>query len=263
MANGEEQMSCSSRCWIAAAVLGVLIALILVVFAGWGFWGALLLGIVIFAAAGILLTRAVCTDASASIHAPSVPEARPTAAEAPPPAAPEAAAVDAEDLPANSPAAVAPAADPEAVRLVKPSVALPGQQDLSSRKGSWSYRPEADPRPTQFAEAAAPPPTPPQPAATAGDKPQTLDAPRGGAADNLKKIRGVGPKLEALLHSMGVYHYDQIAGWSDREVAWVDQNLVGFKGRVSRDNWVDQARVLSEGGDTDFSKRVDKGGVYD
>ena len=254
-------MSCSSRCWIAAAVLGVLIALILVVFAGWGFWGALLLGIVIFAAAGILLTRAVCTDASESIHAPapSAPEARPMASETPSPAAP----IEAEDLPATSPAAVAPAADPEAVRLVKPSVALPGQQDLSSRKGSWSYRPEADPRPTQFAEAAAPPPTPPQPAATAGDKPETLDAPRGGTADNLKKIRGVGPKLEALLHSMGVYHYDQIAGWTEREVAWVDQNLIGFKGRVSRDNWVAQARVLSEGGDTDFSKRVDKGGVYD
>ena len=47
------------------------------------------------------------------------------------------------------------------------------------------------------------------------------------------------------------------------EVAWVDQNLEGFKGRVTRDEWVAQAKLLAEGGETEFSKRVDKGGVYD
>ena len=95
-----------------------------------------------------------------------------------------------------------------------------------------------------------------------GTKPATLDGPRGGTADNLKEIKGVGPKLEGVLHDMGFYHFDQIANWTDEEVAWVDANLVGFKGRVSRDNWIDQAKTLAAGGETEFSKRVDKGDVY-
>jgi predicted flap endonuclease-1-like 5' DNA nuclease len=61
---------------------------------------------------------------------------------------------------------------------------------------------------------------------------------------------------------MGYFHFDQIAAWGPNEVAWVDENLQGFKGRVSRDNWVEQAKVLASGGSTEFSKRVDDGDVY-
>ena len=50
--------------------------------------------------------------------------------------------------------------------------------------------------------------------------------------------------------------------WTAAEVGWVDENLEGFKGRVSRDNWVDQAKLLADGGETEFSKKVKKGGVY-
>ena len=89
-----------------------------------------------------------------------------------------------------------------------------------------------------------------------------MSAPRDGGADNLKEIKGVGPKLEELLHSLGVYHFDQIAGWGPSQVAWMDQNLKGFRGRVSRDDWVEQAKILAAGGDTEFSSRVDKGEVY-
>ena len=96
----------------------------------------------------------------------------------------------------------------------------------------------------------------------AGTKPETMDAPRDGGADDLKMIKGVGPKLEQLLHSMGFYHFDQIAAWGPQEVAGVDQNLEGFKGRVSRDDWVAQAKTLADGGTTDFSKKVKKGDVY-
>ena len=53
-----------------------------------------------------------------------------------------------------------------------------------------------------------------------------------------------------------------VPGWSDDEVNWVNQNLTGFRGRVTRDNWVEQAKVLASGGETEFSKRVDKGDVY-
>lgn len=94
-----------------------------------------------------------------------------------------------------------------------------------------------------------------------GTKPATLAVARDGGADDLKKIKGVGPKLEKLLNSMGYFHYDQIAAWTAAEVAWVDENLTGFKGRVSRDDWVPQARLLAAGGETEFSARSDEGGV--
>jgi NADH-quinone oxidoreductase subunit E len=93
-------------------------------------------------------------------------------------------------------------------------------------------------------------------------RPERLDAPRGGVADDLKKIKGVGPKLEATLHSLGIFHFDQIAAWTEGELAWVDSHLEGFNERATRDAWVDQARVLTTGGETEFSRRVDKGEVY-
>ncbi|SDZ04110.1 NADH dehydrogenase subunit E [Jannaschia faecimaris] len=93
-------------------------------------------------------------------------------------------------------------------------------------------------------------------------KPAGLDAPRGGSADDLKRIKGVGPKLEKLCNSMGFWHFDQIANWSADEISWVDQNLEGFKGRVTRDEWVKQAKLLADGGETEFSSRVKKGDVY-
>ncbi len=87
-------------------------------------------------------------------------------------------------------------------------------------------------------------------------RPEALDAPRGGKADDLKLIKGVGPKLEQMLHDMGVYHFGQIAAWGDAEIAWADENLKGFKGRVSRDDWVEQAKKLAAGEQTEFSKRA-------
>ena len=85
---------------------------------------------------------------------------------------------------------------------------------------------------------------------------------RAGGADDLKRIKGVGPKMEQICNKLGFWHFDQIANWSADEVAWVDANLEGFKGRVSRDNWVEQAALLASGGETAFSQKVDKGGVY-
>ena len=98
--------------------------------------------------------------------------------------------------------------------------------------------------------------------ADAPRRPAGLTGARGGAADDLKRIKGIGPKLEQLCHSLGFYHFDQIAGWTADEIAWVDDNLEGFKGRVTRDDWVAQARILAAGGTTEFASRVDQGEVY-
>ncbi len=87
-------------------------------------------------------------------------------------------------------------------------------------------------------------------------RPASLTGARDGKADDLKMIKGVGPKLEELLHGLGFYHFDQIAAWTPAEIAWVDDNLEGFKGRVMRDDWVAQAKVLAAGEETEFSNRA-------
>ena len=127
--------------------------------------------------------------------------------------------------------------------------------------------PEATPVPVASTPEPAPEPAPePVGDEAAGDaapsRPEGLSAAREGGPDDLKKIKGVGPKLEQLLHTLGFYHFDQIAAWGAAEVAWVDENLQGFKGRVTRDNWVSQAKELATGGETEFSKRVEDGDVY-
>lgn len=83
--------------------------------------------------------------------------------------------------------------------------------------------------------------------AAAEDKPPVLEAARGGKGDDLMLIWGVGPKLEKMLNGMGVFHFDQIAAWTDKQLAWVDENLEGFYGRAERDDWVGQSKKLATG----------------
>ena len=64
-------------------------------------------------------------------------------------------------------------------------------------------------------------------------------------ADDLKRISGVGPQLEALLNRLGYFTFAQVAEWTSANIAWVDQHLE-FRGRIERDDWVGQARVLLE-----------------
>ena len=155
---------------------------------------------------------------------------------------------------------------------VKPGTAGWAGKDLAAPKAAAhaanAPAPAPEPAPAPAPKAAATPAAPaaaPVSATTepqAGTRPAALDKPRAGGADDLKRIKGIGPKLEKLCNSLGFWHFDQIANWTPEEVAWVDENLEGFKGRVTRDTWVEQARLLASGGDTEFSRKVDKGDVY-
>lgn len=77
-------------------------------------------------------------------------------------------------------------------------------------------------------------------------RPELLKKPHG-KADDLKLIWGVGPALEKLLNKIGIWHFDQIANWSAKELTWVDDKLEGFKGRAKRDEWVKQSKKLAKG----------------
>jgi len=153
--------------------------------------------------------------------------------------------------PAAPKPAVKQAPKPEAEPVLKPSAALPGQEELAARKGSWRYEAPA----AEVAQADA--------TGDAGEEqPLTLSAAREGGADDLKLLKGVGPKLEGLLNELGFYHFDQVAAWTPAQVAWVDARLT-FKGRIERDGWIEQARQLAAGEETEFAKRAKKDGIYD
>lgn len=68
-----------------------------------------------------------------------------------------------------------------------------------------------------------------------------------GPPDPLTRLKGLGPKAEATLHALGITRYEQIAAWSDADVARVDGQMGAFKGRIARDRWVEQARFLAAG----------------
>jgi predicted flap endonuclease-1-like 5' DNA nuclease len=81
---------------------------------------------------------------------------------------------------------------------------------------------------------------------------------REGHADDLKRIRGIGVLIEKRLNAMGVIRYEHVANWTSSDIERVSK-VLEFGGRIERESWVEQARILSSGGQTEFSRRVDRG----
>ena len=101
---------------------------------------------------------------------------------------------------------------------------------------------------------AEPAPVATMPETSAG--PVRLSGPRDGRADDLKEIEGIGPAMEKLVNSLGFYHFDQIANWSEADVAVVDAEMKNFKGRITRDKWVAQAKIIVAEGLEAFRERA-------
>jgi predicted flap endonuclease-1-like 5' DNA nuclease len=76
----------------------------------------------------------------------------------------------------------------------------------------------------------------------------------GGGLDDLKRIRGIGVLIERKLNSLGIGNYEQIANWTGADIERISRQL-DFKGRIERENWIEQARILATGGQTEFSRR--------
>ena len=107
-----------------------------------------------------------------------------------------------------------------------------------------------EPRPYDYDYEPTPPP-PPRDAVSEvrrpDDKANLLTRPAFGAPDDLEEISGVGPMLHGLLTEIGVYYFWQVAEWGPNEIEWVDDMLDGFNGRIERDDWVGQAKILATG----------------
>lgn len=246
-------IECLAWTWGIAILVGTFVGTALWGLAGWLFMQGAFMGVLCTLILGAVLTLMMCRASTGLVQAGTAgvngtaPKAQTKAAPAKAAAAPDTSAAD---------AAAARAAEAESVAAAAKAEA---EASAAAAKAEADAKAAADAAAAASAAAAAPAAAP---AEGAGTRPEALDGPRGGTADDLKRIKGVGPKMEKLCNSLGFYHFDQIASWTADEVQWVDQNLEGFKGRVTRDTWVDQARLLAAGGETAFSKKVDDGTVY-
>lgn len=108
--------------------------------------------------------------------------------------------------------------------------------------------------PVDVPPPAEPAPAPPEPAAPAAP----IHAVPAGPADDLIQLKGVGPKVAALLNGLGVTRFDQIAAWSEADIARIDAELGAFKGRIARDQWVEQARLLAAGDTAGYEAKFGK-----
>ncbi|MCB1418091.1 MAG: hypothetical protein KDJ74_03435 [Notoacmeibacter sp.] len=175
-----------------------------------------------------IATTAIGATAATAIAASPAQAAEPVAAA--PFAAPEPVAA-----PQPAPEPVALAAAPEPVRAAAPKPRKPAAKKPAAKKTAASKA--AAPKASVAAVAAVPP-----------------------AKDDLKRIRGIGRQNEARLNAEGVSAFAQIAGWTKKDQAHWGERLA-FPGRIEREEWVAQAKILARGKETEFSRRVERGEV--
>lgn len=215
----EKHIGCQTGFCALGFGTGLVTIIACVLFGAMSWTGAIFLGSVAAGVSGLMLGWTICL--------PLKPLQTAVLGE------PSAGVLD-EQSRANAATACAnDAAKPATANIVDPiipSVALAGELELAKRKDDWKYQPNRERENNPESQ-------------TRQEAPSCLDDSIGRIANNLKKIKGVGSKLEKLCNSMGFYHFSQIAAWTAQDVAWANYNLVGFKGWVTLDNWADQAKA--------------------
>ncbi|WP_027168999.1 NADH-quinone oxidoreductase subunit E [Mesorhizobium sp. WSM3224] len=205
-------------------------------------------------AAPAAATAAVVSQAPAGAPAPATPPASG-------PVAPSKSSKPKTDAPETSPALttpspvkVAPATEKAAsVRAPRHSAANANQ---ASPEVEAVSKPRSGPKTKAEPATAFKAPETKQPVAKTAkpsleDKNRPARIERPANVDDLKLISGVGPKIEGILHSLGIYTFAQVASWKKAEREWVDGYL-NFRGRIERDDWVKQAKALAKGGVAEY-----------
>ncbi|QKC96351.1 NADH-quinone oxidoreductase subunit E [Mesorhizobium sp. NZP2298] len=207
-------------------------------------------------------------DKEAKAATKAAQNAAPTATAAPAAQAPAAAAVAPSnaskpktDAPETSPALKTPSATKVAPAAEKAaSVSAPLHSAANANTAAPEVEKVAKQRngPTAKAEPAAAFKAPETKAPAAKQAKPSLDdknrpagIDRPAAVDDLKLISGVGPKIEGILHTLGIFTFAQVAAWKKAEREWVDGYL-SFQGRIERDDWVKQAKALAKGGVAEY-----------
>jgi predicted flap endonuclease-1-like 5' DNA nuclease len=187
------------------------------------------------------------------------------------PAAPQMMS-DAERARLTAALATPQAAAPAPAPVAAPVAAPPPPVEAAPAVVPTEPAPEPAPAPAAAVAEPAPAPVAEAPALAEADRarageadahgarPAGLAAPREGTADDLKRIKGIGKQNEARLNALGIWHFDQIAAWSPENIAWAG-SFLAFVGRIEREDWVGQAKILAAGGTTEFAARVEAGEV--
>ncbi|MCF3642036.1 NADH-quinone oxidoreductase subunit E [Rhizobium sp. TRM95111] len=149
-------------------------------------------------------------------------------------------------------------ADPEAVSVPPSNAAKPqtaaAETDPTLKTPATAKKEaaaNAEVKGETRAEGAAPAAKPATAKPSLEDKNRPAGIARPAAVDDLKLISGVGPKIEGILHDLGIFTFAQVAAWKKAEREWVDGYL-NFKGRIERDDWVKQAKALAKGGEAEY-----------
>ena len=208
MENDKGKFATALTCWLAAFGIATLAGTMLWLLGGWGFLQAAFMGFLLFLVLGGIFSWAMLRGLPA-----------PNELELTAPDTPEEKSTPIAAAPTPTP--VAAAAPAEVKTEAKPAAKKVAAKKAAPKKKATPAKPK-DSRPSMM-----------------------MDGPEGGKADDLKKITGVGPKLEQTLNDLGVWHYAQVAKFKAKDIAWVDERL-RFKGRIERDDWVGQAKELAK-----------------
>lgn len=242
--------NCTRNCWIAGAILGFLVWIITAGIGPLRWYEGLFLGLVAAGLMGCFLIWLLCDDTPAE----TAEKWRPS------PLSPDGAALQ----PQQAASATGPVAGSE--QPARPSEAVGPAGDAQLQGGgaarSMSGRNDIYAGAQARSGAAGDEEAAPEPAAKSAGIAEPAGTEIATESDDLKKIKGVGPKLEELLHENGVIRYAQIAGWGEAEMDHFAELIGRMGGRIRSDDWVGQARILARGGDTEFSRRVEKGELY-
>lgn len=262
--------NCTRNCWIAGAGLGFLVWIITAGIGPLRWFEGLFLGLIAAVLMGRFLIWLLCDGTPAETEEERRPLSSP-AAEGAQHSDGGATAVGLMGSGAAKPSretSEAGDAQPQASGAAR---SMSGQNDANGgapgdkpadRKSIVAGAPaktekapaDAEPARANKAQADAKP--------TSAKKPAKSASKDHGKADDLKEIKGVGPKLEELLREHGVTRFSQIAEWGEDEMDHFAELIGRMGSRIRSDDWVGQARTLAQGGETEFSKRVEKGDVY-
>ena len=240
--------TCTRNCWIAAAVLG----LVVWIFTAWigplRWFEGLFLGLVATGLFGVFLSWLLCSGVRAMDSAEWHPEPHRTTPEQDRELRPRGVASEAAQ-------GFLGAAEGEGAHPVAPS----GDAQSPSGNGQRAGSDRNDIYGSGQAKASGG-------GADGGQQRDKAAVARpdgkSDTGDDLKEIKGVGPKLEELLHENGITRFAQIAAWDEEEIDRHAELIGRMGGRIRSEDWVGQARVLADGGQTAFSRRVEEGNVY-
>ncbi|TIR26774.1 MAG: proton-conducting membrane transporter [Mesorhizobium sp.] len=165
------------------------------------------------------------------------------------------ARADLESRLRNAPAAKA-GADKAATPAPAALISTPASATSAAAKPAAAKKPAATK--TAAAKPAAKAAAPKKAAAPA----KKAAAPKAAAtkADNLRRLIGIGPVNERLLKGQGVTTYAQIAAWTDADVKRIEE-VLNFDGRIAREKWIEQAKLLAAGDEAEFGRQFPTAGT--